>query len=67
MARLLETRSKDFGTEEREVMDVKADVTILVTAVDEELYTRLLVMANSMGVSVSDVAMLALAAYMEEK
>jgi hypothetical protein len=45
-------------------MDVKADVTILVTAVDEELYTRLLVMANSMGVSVSDVAMLALAAYM---
>ena len=48
-------------------MSVKADVTILMTAVDEELYTRLLVMANSMGVSVSDVAMLALAAYMEEK
>jgi len=48
-------------------MTVKADVTILVTAVDEELYTRLLVMANRMGVSVSDVAMLALAAYMEEK
>ena len=48
-------------------MSVKADVTILVTAVDEELYTRLLVMANSMGVSVYDVAMLALAAYMEEK
>jgi hypothetical protein len=48
-------------------MDVKADVTILMTAVDEELYTRLLVMANRMGVSVSDVAMLALAAYMEEK
>ena len=67
MARLLETRSKDFGTEEREVMDVKADVTILVTAVDEELYTRLLIRANSMGVSVSDVAMLALAAYMEDK
>jgi hypothetical protein len=44
-----------------------ADVTILVTAVDEELYTRLLIRANSMGVSVSDVAMLALAAYMEEK
>jgi hypothetical protein len=67
VARLLETRGKDFGTEEREVMDVKADVTILMTAVDEELYTRLLVMANSMGVSVSDVAMLALAAYMEDK
>jgi len=67
VARLLAARGKDFGTEEREVMDVKADVTILVTAVDEELYTRLLVMANSMGVSVSDVAMLALAAYMEEK
>ena len=48
-------------------MTVKADVTILVTAVDEELYTRLLVMANSMDVTVSDVAMLALAAYMEEK
>jgi hypothetical protein len=48
-------------------MSVKADVTILVTAVDEELYTRLLVRANSMGVSVSDVAMLALAAYMEDK
>jgi antitoxin component of RelBE/YafQ-DinJ toxin-antitoxin module len=48
-------------------MDVKADVTILMTAVDEELYTRLLVVANRMGVSVSDVAMLALAAYMEEK
>jgi hypothetical protein len=48
-------------------MSVKADVTILVIAVDEELYTRLLVMANSMSVSVSDVAMLALAAYMEDK
>jgi antitoxin component of RelBE/YafQ-DinJ toxin-antitoxin module len=44
-----------------------ADVTILVTAVDEELYTRLLVVANRMGVSVSDVAMLALANYLEEK
>lgn len=48
-------------------MDVKADVTILVTAVDEELYTRLLVMANRMDITVSDVAMLALAAYLEEK
>jgi hypothetical protein len=48
-------------------MTVKADVTILVTAVDEELYTRLLVMANRMGVTVSDVAMLALANYLEEK
>jgi len=47
-------------------METKADVTILVTAVDEELYTRLLVLANRMGVSVSDVAMLALAAYMED-
>jgi hypothetical protein len=48
-------------------METKADVTILVTAVDEELYTRLLVLANRMGVSVSDVTMLALAAYMEDK
>ena len=44
-----------------------ADVTVLVTAVDEELYTRLLVKANGMGVSVSDLAMLALADYLEEK
>jgi hypothetical protein len=48
-------------------MSTNADVTVLVTAVDEELYTRLLVVANSMGVSVSDVAMLALANYMEDK
>jgi len=48
-------------------METKADVTILVTAVDEELYTRLLVLANRMGVSASDVTMLALAAYMEDK
>jgi antitoxin component of RelBE/YafQ-DinJ toxin-antitoxin module len=48
-------------------MSETADVSILVTAIDEELYTRLLVVANSMGVSVSDVAMLALAAYMEDK
>lgn len=44
-----------------------ADVTVLVTAIDEELYTRLLVVANRMGVSVSDLAMLALADYLEEK
>ena len=44
-----------------------ADVTVLVTAIDEELYTRLLVVANRMGVSVSDLAMLALANYLEEK
>jgi antitoxin component of RelBE/YafQ-DinJ toxin-antitoxin module len=49
------------------VMAAQADVTILVTAIDEELYTRLLVVANRMGVSVSDVAMLALANYLEEK
>jgi antitoxin component of RelBE/YafQ-DinJ toxin-antitoxin module len=48
-------------------MSTNADVTVLVTAVDEELYTRLLVVANRMGVSVSDVAMLALANYMEDK
>jgi hypothetical protein len=48
-------------------MSTNADVTVLVTAVDEDLYTRLLVVANSMGVSVSDVAMLALANYMEDK
>lgn len=48
-------------------MSTKADVTVLVTSVDEELYTRLLVVANRMGVSVSDVAMLALANYMEDK
>jgi hypothetical protein len=42
-------------------------VTIILTAVDEELYTRLLALANRMKLSVPDVAALALSSYLEEK
>lgn len=49
------------------VMAGQADVTILVTAIDEELYTRLQAVADKTGMGVDDIAMLALANYLEEK
>jgi len=47
-------------------MSTVPDVTIIMIPIDEDLYQRLLVVANRMGVSVPDVATLALSTYLEE-
>lgn len=47
-------------------MSTQSDVTIIMIPIDEALYTRLLVVANRMGLSVPDVATLALSTYLEE-
>ena len=45
---------------------VMPEITIIMIGIDEDLYGRLLVVANRMGLSVPDVATLALSTYLEE-
>jgi len=45
-------------------MGQKAELTLLVVALDEDLYERLLVSANREGMSTADFAMLAIANYL---
>lgn len=66
MEGLLQTRVEAFGSEGGEEMSTEADVTIIMIPIDEALYTRLLVVANRMGLSVPDVATLAISTYLEE-
>ena len=66
MEGLLQIRVEAFGSEGGEEMSAQADVTIIMIPIDEELYGRLLVVANRMGLSVPDVATLALSTYLEE-
>ena len=66
MEGLLQIGVEDFGSEGGEEMSAQADVTIIMIPIDEDLYGRLLVVANRMGLSVPDVATLALSTYLEE-
>jgi hypothetical protein len=63
---LLQIGEQDSCSEGGEEMSAQADVTIIMIPIDEDLYGRLLVVANRMGLSVPDVATLALSTYLEE-
>ena len=65
MEGLLQTGEQDSGSEGGEEMSAKADVTIIMVSIDEDLYDRLLLVANRMGLSVPDVATLAVSTYLE--